>query len=162
MFQTILTKDLANKKINVEREFFAPLHLVWKAWTDHTILDKWWAPKPWRAETKEMSFKPGGFWLYSMVGPDGNRMWAKANYHSINEFKNFTCQDNFCDENGAPNSAAPSMFWNVTFQDLTVTTKVVVEITFEKESDLQKIVEMGFQEGFTMAHGNLDEVLGEI
>jgi hypothetical protein len=38
-------------------------------------------------------------------------------------------------------------------------TKVKVEITFASEADMQKIIEMGFEAGFTAAHGNLDEVL---
>ncbi len=47
--QTTISKDAANKKLIVVREFDAPLEEVWRAWTDSKILDKWWAPKPWRA-----------------------------------------------------------------------------------------------------------------
>lgn len=70
--QTTIAKDAANKKLIVVREFDAPLAEVWKAWTDSSILDQWWAPKPWKAKTKTMDFREGGTWLYSMVGPDGN------------------------------------------------------------------------------------------
>ncbi len=66
--QTTISKDAANKKLIVVREFDAPLEQVWKAWTDKDILDKWWAPKPWKAKTKSMDFREGGAWLYSMGG----------------------------------------------------------------------------------------------
>ncbi len=65
--QTTISKDAANKKLIVVREFDAPLEQVWKAWTDSNILDKWWAPKPWKAKTKSMDFREGGTWLYSLM-----------------------------------------------------------------------------------------------
>ena len=66
--QTTISKDAANKKLIVVREFDAPLEEVWKAWTEKDLLDQWWAPKPWKAKTKTMDFREGGIWLYSMVG----------------------------------------------------------------------------------------------
>ena len=45
------------------------------------------------------------------------------------------------------------------FETVDNTTNVMVEITFEKSEDLQKMIEMGFEQGFAMAHSNLDEIL---
>ncbi|MHB1279027.1 MAG: SRPBCC family protein, partial [Bacteroidia bacterium] len=75
--------DKENKKIRVERSFNAPLDLVWAAWTEPEILDQWWAPKPWRAETKSMDFRVGGRWLYCMAGPEGERHWCLFDYKTI-------------------------------------------------------------------------------
>src|SRR5688572_16978462 len=94
------TVDKENKMINVERDFNAPVDKVWAAWTQKEILDKWWAPKPWKAETKEMDFREGGHWLYAMVGPDGSKHWARADYKSIDAPGSFSVEDAFCDENG--------------------------------------------------------------
>jgi len=63
--------DKENKKITVERSFNAPLDLVWSAWTEAEILDLWWAPKPYRTETKKMDFREGCRWHYCMVSPEG-------------------------------------------------------------------------------------------
>ena len=51
--QTIITKDLANKKLFVIREFEGTPEQVWEAWTESELLDKWWAPKPWKAKQKK-------------------------------------------------------------------------------------------------------------
>ena len=38
-FYFLFEKDLAAKKIHVEREFNAPVEKVWKAWTDPGLLE---------------------------------------------------------------------------------------------------------------------------
>lgn len=159
--QTVLTKDLANKKLVVVREFDAPVEQVWKAWTESELLEQWWAPKPWKAVTKSMDFRVGGFWLYYMLGPDGTKAYCRADYQSIDPLKAYTATDAFCDENGVDTGGMPNMHWNNQFTAIPGGTRVTVEITFKSEANLHKILEMGFQEGFTAAHGNLDELLAK-
>jgi uncharacterized protein YndB with AHSA1/START domain len=157
--QTTITKDAANKKLIVVREFDAPLEEVWKAWTDKNILDEWWAPKPWKAKTKSMDFREGGLWLYSMVGPDGTESYCREDFKTIVPNKSFSARDSFCDENGNITHDIPGMDWKNIFSSTDTGTRVEVEITFDSEVDMEKIIEMGFEESFTMAHGNLDELL---
>ncbi len=159
MNKTNFKKDLANRKILVEREFKAPLEVVWKAWTDPALLDKWWAPKPWKAETKEMDFREGGSWLYCMKGPEGEKHWSRADFKKVDAPNSYEGQDAFCDENGQISDEFPQMYWEVHFEEKGKVTLVKVQITFDKEADLEKIVEMGFQEGFAAAHENLDGLL---
>jgi uncharacterized protein YndB with AHSA1/START domain len=138
----------------------APVEDVWKAWTERELLDEWWAPKPWKARTKSLDFKKGGYWLYCMIGPGGNEeIWARVDYLDIVPNKSFTATDSFCDENGNKNDDFPSMQWRNQFAPNNGGTKVTVEIIFKSEADLQKIMEMGFEEGFTAALGNLDTLL---
>src|SRR5260370_5118277 len=113
--QTLINKDLATKKIHVVREFKAPLDKVWKAWTDKSILDKWWAPKPWRAETRSLDFRPGGTWLYHMVGPDCTGTWCRVGFKTVLPQKNFTGTSSFCDNQGVVNMDLPQMHWAVVF-----------------------------------------------
>ncbi|CAA9527162.1 MAG: Ligand-binding SRPBCC domain protein family [uncultured Segetibacter sp.] len=157
--QTTITKDAPNKKLIVVREFDAPLEEIWKAWTDKDILDKWWAPKPYKSKTKTMDFREGGVWIYSMVGPDGTASYTRADFKTIVENKSYTGDDAFCDENGNITNNYPGMHWKCEFSATDTGTKVEVEITFASEADMHKIIEMGFEVGFTAAHGNLDELL---
>lgn len=156
-----IEKDLAAKKVTIIRHFNAPVEEVWKAWTESELLDQWWAPKPYKAETKTMNFAEGGHWLYAMVGPDNDNMWCKVEYQGIDPQKSFRANDLFCDENGNKNSDFPSMHWNNSFESDGEGTKVTVEITFTSEADMKKIMEMGFEAGFTAALGNLDELLAK-
>lgn len=157
--ETRITKDPSGKKLIVTREFGAPVEKVWRAWTESSLLDQWWAPRPFKTETQSMEFSPGGRWLYCMLGPEGERHWCKFDFEKIAPQKNFTGLEGFCDEQGNTVPEPPPMHWFVQFTSNENTTTVTVDIAFNSEADLEKIVAMGFREGFTMAHGNLDELL---
>ncbi|HEX2532493.1 MAG TPA: SRPBCC domain-containing protein, partial [Chitinophagaceae bacterium] len=157
MHQTLLTKDPSGKKMTITRSFDAPPVQVWQAWTDPALLDQWWAPQPWRAETKFMDFRPGGYWLYCMIGPEGERSWARADYLEVDAPRRITSKDSFTNENGDRDHEFPSMNWITTFRASEEGTEVTVEITCNEAADLEKILELGFEEGFSSAHNNLDQ-----
>lgn len=152
-------KDLANKKFTITRYYDAEPSLVWKAWTTSELLEQWWAPRPWRAETKEMKFKEGGHWHYAMVGPDQDRQWCKVEFIKINAEKSFEVKNFFCDESGAPAADPMLSLWRNEFHPSGKGTKLVVEITAATKAPLEKMLELGFEQGFGMALGNLEEVL---
>lgn len=151
--------DKVNRKIKVERSFDAPIDLVWAAWTESEILDQWWAPKPWRAETKSMNFKEGGRWHYCMVGPEGERHWCLFDYKKIVPEKSYSGLDAFCDENAIINPQHPRMSWDNHFKQQGDETIVNCDISFEKIEDLETVISMGLQEGFTSALENLDQYI---
>jgi uncharacterized protein YndB with AHSA1/START domain len=157
--QMHFSKDIAGKTIHIIREFSAPLDQVWDAWTKSALLDLWWAPKPWKAMTKSMDLREGGFWLYCMTGPNGEQHWARVDYAKLDPRRTFTANDSFCDEDGKKNLSLPSTTWKNTFTHSGIGTTVIVEMTFKEEADLNTIIEMGFEQGFEAALRNLDELL---
>lgn len=148
-----------NNTISVKREFAADAATVWDAFTKSEILDQWWAPKPWKSRTKTMDFKEGGTRLYAMLGPAGEEHWAMFDYQKIQEPTFFSGLDGFTDAEGVMNTDMPRMHWEVSFKDQGSNTLVDILIKFDDLEQLEKIIEMGFREGFTMAMGNLDELL---
>lgn len=147
-----------NNTVKVKKEFAASISKVWGAWTEKELLDKWWAPKPWKSKTKSMDFKVGGRRLYAMVGPEGEEHWAIADYTAISPKTNFKYLDAFCDSNGNITEDFPRSDWNVNFTESGNTTIVHVTIKHEKLSDLEMIIEMGFKEGFTMTLNELANI----
>jgi PhnB protein len=153
--------DKEKRTIRVTREFAANPELVWDAWTKPEILDHWWAPKPYQTKTKSMDFREGGFWLYAMISPENLAHWCRADYKKITHQESFTALDAFCDEDGNVTPDFPRSLWNTNFSGNEEKTTVDIFISYEQLSDLEKILEMGFKEGFTMALGNLDEWLAK-
>ncbi|MDQ6844679.1 MAG: SRPBCC domain-containing protein [Bacteroidota bacterium] len=153
------TVNKEKNTVNVMREFAANLELVWEAWTNPEILDQWWAPKPYRTVTKSMDFREGGMWLYAMISPQDEKHWCKNDYRKIEHQKNFSGLDAFCDEKGTVNTDMPRALWTNTFAENEGTTIVNIVTKYESLADLEKIISMGFKEGFTMALENLDQYI---
>ena len=148
-----------NNTVNVQREFAADLALVWDAWTKPEMLDQWWAPKPYKTQTKFMDFSEGGHWLYFMISPENAKHWCRNDYKKIDPQQSYTGLDAFCDEHGIVNKEMPRTQWTNTFTQRGDKTLVQIVATYESLADLEKIIALGFKEGFTMALGNLDQLL---
>ena len=152
------TVDKSTKTVFVTREFDADLSLVWDAFTKPEILDQWWAPKPWASKTKSMNFEVGGRRFYAMVSPDGQEgRWAIQRYTSISPKTNFKFFNAFADKDENPELTGSE--WDFNFSEENGTTKVSISIYNESLERLEKMIEMGFKEGFTMALKNLEDLL---
>ena len=159
MSKAIVTKKRAEKQMITEREFPAPREKVWQAWTESDLRDQWWAPKPWKAATESFDFSEGGHWHYSMNGPAGEKIFAWVGYFTIDPKNRITAEDAFCDATGKKTPDMPVMLWEIEFSDAGVGTKVIVTTTFASEADMDTILSMGVEEGFTMALDNLEAIL---
>lgn len=157
LFEFVVNKE--DKTINITREFNGDLTLVWRAWTTSDLLDQWWGPKPWRAETKTMDFRVGGHWLYAMVGPEGERHWARTDFVSIITEKSFASRGGFSDENGTINPAFPQNLWENTFMPVGHKVRVEMLLTYDSIADLEQEIEMGFKEGMIVDFQQLDKLL---
>jgi uncharacterized protein YndB with AHSA1/START domain len=154
------TVDKATKTVFVNKEFDADLSLVWDAFTKQEILDQWWAPKPWESKTKFMDFKVGGKRFYAMVGPEGQEHWSLQKYTSIAPKSNFKYWNAFADKDENPE--LPGSDWDLNFSEQNGTTKVSITIYNESLERMEKMIEMGFQGGFTMTLNYLEDLLATL
>lgn len=155
--KTEFVKDLQNKKVTITRVFDAPLENVWRAWTERDLLDQWWAPKPFISKTKFMDFKVGGRRFYAMVSPEGQAHWSIQKYTSISPKTNFKMTNVFADKDENPE--LPGSDWDLSFSEQNGKTTVRIVIINESLERMKKMIEMGFEPGFTSALENLDELL---
>lgn len=149
--------DKLTKTVFIVREFDAELILVWDAFTKQEILDQWWAPKPFESKTKVMEFKVGGRRFYAMVGPEGQEMWQLQQYTSITPKTNFKFLSAFADKDEKPH--LPGSNWDLNFNEENGITKVSISIYNESLERMEKMLEMGFKEGFTVTLNELTNLL---
>lgn len=149
--------DKATKTVFITREFDAELPLVWDAFTKAELLDQWVAPKPWTSKTKFMDFKVGGRRFYAMVSPEGQERWAIQKYISISPKTNFKLFNAFADKDENPE--LPGSDWSYTFNEQNGKTKVSITIYNESLTRMEKMIEMGFTEGFKVSMKNLENLL---
>ena len=154
------TVDKATKTVFITREFDADLSLVWDAFTKAEFLDQWVAPKPWTSKTKFMDFKVGGRRFYAMVSPEGQERWAIQKYTSITPMTNFKMFNAFADKD--ENAESTGSDWDYTFSEANGKTTVVITIFNESLERMEKMIEMGFTEGFKMSMVNLENLLSSL
>lgn len=154
------TVDKAAKTVYITREFDADQSLVWDAFTKAEILDQWVAPKPWISRTKFMDFKVGGRRFYAMVSPEGQERWAIQRYTSISPKTNFKMFNAFADKDENPE--LPGSDWDHTFSEQDGKTTVNITIYNESLARMEKMIEMGFTEGFKMSMKNLEDLLSTL
>ena len=148
-----------NNTITIKRYFNAKLSLVWDAFTVAEILDKWWAPKPWKSKTKSMNFSEGGKRFYAMVGPEGEEHWGLTTYEIIQPRILFSGLDEFCDKDGNLNTELPKSYWETKFKVSGIKTVVEIKTTYSDAAQLEAMIQMGFKEGLTKAMEELDRIL---
>ena len=151
------TVDKTTKTVLIHREFAAEHSLVWDAFTKPELLDQWVAPKPWLSRTKYMDFKVGGRRFYAMVSPEGQERWSIQEYTSITPKSNFKMHNAFADKDENPE--LPGSEWEYNFSEQNGKTKVSITIYNESLARLEKMIEMGFKEGYAMSMINLEELL---
>ena len=154
------TLDKSKKTAFINREFDAGLSLVWDAFTKQEILDQWWAPKPWASKTKVMNFEVGGRRFYAMVSPEGQERWSIQKYTSISPKTNFKFLNAFADKDENPE--LPGSDWDLNFSEQNGTTKVSISIYNESLTRLERMIEMGFKEGYALQMKNLEELLATL
>ena len=152
--------DKSKKTVFINREFDADLSLVWDAFTKQEILDQWWAPKPFASKTKVMDFKVGGRRFYAMVSPEGQERWPIQKYTSISPKTNFKFLNAFADKDENPE--LPGSDWDLSFSEENGKTKVSISIYNESLERMEKMIEMGFKEGFMMTLKSLGDLLATL
>ena len=158
------TVDKATATIYITREFAADLDLVWDAFTKAEILDQWMGPKPWRVQTKEMDFRVGGRWLYTMISTESvvpPARWSLAEFVEIQPKSSFTTKNSFSDENGNPiDTGFTFSLTRNSFKAGAEKTTVQIVKKMASLAELEQFIAGGYYEkGIAMGMNNLDEYL---
>lgn len=134
---------------------------VWQHLTEKDLLDKWWAPKPWKCTTEEFDFREGGKWKYAMEGPQGEKVYTGTEFTEITEGRSILWKDFFLNENGKIDTTLPSTSWLIGFTGVEEGTKLTFNLHLPSKENLEQLLEMGFEEGFTIGLNQLTDVLAE-
>jgi uncharacterized protein YndB with AHSA1/START domain len=104
-----------------------------------------------------MNFRVGGRRFYAMVSPEGHERWSIQEYTSISPKTNFKMHSAFSDKDENPE--LPGSTWDFNFSEQHGKTMVSITIRNESQERFEKMLEMGFKEGFTMTLTNLESLL---
>jgi uncharacterized protein YndB with AHSA1/START domain len=72
-----------DEQILITREFDAPRHLVYRAWTTPELVKRWWSGRQGETTTVEIDLRVGGRWRYVMVAAGGVEVAFHGVYQEI-------------------------------------------------------------------------------
>jgi uncharacterized protein YndB with AHSA1/START domain len=72
-----------DEQILITREFDAPKHLVYKAWTTPELVKRWWSARRGAVTIAEIDLRVGGKWRYVMIASEGFEVGFHGEYREI-------------------------------------------------------------------------------
>lgn len=78
-----LIAEPGKQEMLITREFDAPRELVFKAFTDPTLIPQWWGPRYLSTDVDKMDVRPGGQWRFINRDADGNAYGFHGVYHEV-------------------------------------------------------------------------------
>ena len=70
-------------QILITREFNAPKHLVYRAWTTPELIKRWWSAGMGETTVAEIDLRVGGKWRYVMVADGGFEVGFHGEYQEV-------------------------------------------------------------------------------
>lgn len=122
---------VAGRTMLLRREIKAPVAVVWGAWMNPETLPKWWGPEGFSCKTSRIDLRPGGEWVFDMIGPDGT---VFPNHHRYGSVIPETRLDYTLHwgENGPKHADAWAMF-----DDLGGATRVTLGMVFATTQEFE-------------------------
>lgn len=148
------------KTLTVTANFDASIEQVWQLWANPRKLEQWWGPPTYPATMVEHDLTVDGRVTYFMTSPEGNKHHGWWHIVSVDAPTNLSFEDGFGDGDGNPNPEMP-----ITMVSLTIVaraeggTQMTLTSTFPSAEVMAQMVEMGMQEGITLAMGQMDALL---
>jgi uncharacterized protein YndB with AHSA1/START domain len=134
------------------REFNAPRHLVFKAWTTPELIKRWWNAKRGVVTLAEVDLRVGGKWRWVMMADGGFEVAFHGEYREIAPDERLVYTEVF---EGAPESGALN---TMTLAEADGRTTATMLMDFRNQADRDAVIASGMEDGLQDALDLLEEV----
>ena len=148
----------ADDQILVTREFDAPRHLVYKAFTTPELVRRWWHANRGEMTVAEIDLRVGGKWRYVMVADGGMEVGFHGEYREIVPNERIVSTETF---EGLPEGVSEADGTTVntaTFAEADGRTTLTLLIQAPSKETRDAIVDSGMEAGLQDALDNLEQV----
>lgn len=152
-------KNAETLTLTLVAEFDRPPAEVWPVWADPRELERWWGPPTWPATVDRHEFEPGGAVRYHMTGPDGTKARGWWVITDVNEPSRLGFDDGFAGDDGEPLDPSDATHMVVTLEPSGAGTRMTTVTTFRSAEQLERMAQMGMEEGIRQSMGQIDGVL---
>jgi uncharacterized protein YndB with AHSA1/START domain len=144
-----------DEQILITREFDAPRHLVFKAWTTPDLVKRWWNAKRGEVTVAEIDLRVGGRWRYVMVTEDGFEVGFHGEYREIVPNERIVSTEVY---EGAPGGDEGAVLNTLTFTEVDGRTTLTNLVQAPSKEIRDAIIDSGMEAGMQDAMDLLEQV----
>jgi uncharacterized protein YndB with AHSA1/START domain len=152
----------ADDQILIMREFDAPRHLVFQAFTTPELVRRWWHAKRGEVTVCEIDLRVGGKWRYVMVANDGSEVGFHGEYREIVPGERVVSTETY---EGLPEGVSEEDGTTVntaTFTETGGRTTLTLLVQAPSKTTRDAIIESGMEDGLQDALELLEGVAGSL
>jgi uncharacterized protein YndB with AHSA1/START domain len=142
----------ADDQILITREFDAPKHLVYRAWTEPELVRRWWTANRGEMTVAEIDLRVGGTWRYVMVADGGIEVAFHGEYREIVPNERIVSTEVF---EGMPDAEALD---TLTFTEEDGRTTITILVQHQNKEHRDAHIESGMEAGLQDALDLLEQV----
>jgi uncharacterized protein YndB with AHSA1/START domain len=142
-------------QILITRDFNAPKHLVYKAYTTPELIKRWWSGDRGTVTTAEIDPRVGGKWRNSMTPQDGSEVAFHGEIREIIPNERLVWTEIY---EGVPNGEASAAIVTHTFAEKEGRTTLTMLMELPNQDVRDMIIQTGMEGGLQEALDHLEQV----
>lgn len=148
-------------QILITREFNAPRHLVYRAWTTPELVKRWWAGRRGTMTSVEIDLRVGGTWRYVMATTNGSEVAFHGEFREIVPDERIVYTEVF-EMPGAPDSDEGAPLNTATFTEHNGRTTLTLLTQCANKELRDTILESGMEVGMQEQLDLLEELANSL
>jgi uncharacterized protein YndB with AHSA1/START domain len=151
-----------DEQILITREFDAPRHLVYKAYTTPELVKRWWNAKRGEVTVCEIDLRVGGKWRYVMIADGGFEVGFHGEYREIVPNERLVSTETY---EGLPEGVSEEDGTTVntaTFEETDGRTTLTILVQAPNKISRDAIIESGMEAGLQDALDLLEGVASSL
>jgi uncharacterized protein YndB with AHSA1/START domain len=145
-----------DEQILVVREFDAPRHLVYRAWTEPDLVRRWWSGRRGEMTLAEIDLRVGGTYRYAMVAEGGQEVAFHGVFKEIVPDERIVATEVY---EAMPDSEALN---TTTFAETGGRTTLTLLMQLESQEVRDGIIQSGMEGGLQEALDLLEQAAGSL
>lgn len=142
----------SDTQVLITREFDAPRHLVFQAWTTPELIKRWWAGDRGEVVSAEVDLRVGGTWRYVMRANAGFEVAFHGEYHEIVSNERLVSTEVF---EGMPDASALD---TATFTERDGRTTLSILVQHDSKEHRDGHINSGMEDGMQESMAKLEQV----
>src|SRR5256712_5688544 len=145
----------ADEQILSTREFDAPKHLVYEAWTTPELVKRWWSANRGEMTIAEIDLRVGGRWRYVMVTDGGFEVAFHGEYREIVPNERIVSTEVY---EGIPDAEEHAALNTLTLTEVDGRTTLMVLVEHPTKEGRDAHINSGMEAGMQVAMDLLEQV----